>query len=81
MHWYHMSEENKEIIPFDPDRHDQDTKKSYYHTFDDKTVEKMKGYYKVRKDEHDVLLKYLKDNKVPDTTPDDTWDLYFLFFF
>jgi hypothetical protein len=67
-----MSEENKEIITFDADSHDQDKKKSYYHAFDDKTVEKMKGYYKVRKNDHEVLLKYLMDNKVHDATPNDT---------
>jgi hypothetical protein len=65
-------EENKDIITFDPDSHDQDTKKSYYHTFDDDTVTKMKSYYKVKKGDNHILLKYLKDNKVPSTTPNDT---------
>jgi hypothetical protein len=56
---------------FNPDSHDEETKKSYYHTFDDETVEKMKGYFKVNKHDGDALLKYLKDNKVPGTTPND----------
>jgi hypothetical protein len=56
---------------FNSDNHDEETKKSYYHTFDDETVEKMKGYFKVKKRDNDTLMKYLKDNKVPGTTPDD----------
>jgi hypothetical protein len=55
---------------FDADIHDQEIKKSYYHTFDDDSVDKMKKYFKVEED-HDVLLKYLKDRKVPKTTPND----------
>jgi hypothetical protein len=53
---------------FDADMHDQKTKKSYYHTFDDDSVDRMKKYFKVENN-HDVLLKYLKDRKVPKTTP------------
>ena len=54
---------------FDADNHDQETKKSYYHTFDDKSIHKMKKYFKVE-DDHDTLLRYLKNRKVPKTTPD-----------
>ena len=62
----------EKIGTFDADTHDQETKKSYYQTFDDKTVNKLKNYYKVDDNNHDTLLRYLKDNKVPPTTPDHT---------
>jgi aromatic ring-opening dioxygenase catalytic subunit (LigB family) len=55
---------------FDADTHDQETKKSYYHSFDDEVIEKMKRYFKVEDDDHGELLKYLKKRKVPPTTPD-----------
>jgi hypothetical protein len=54
---------------FDADSHEQETKKSYYHTFDDEVMEKMKKYFKVE-EHHGELLKYLKKRKVPPTTPD-----------
>jgi aromatic ring-opening dioxygenase catalytic subunit (LigB family) len=54
---------------FEADRHDQETKKSYYHAFDDEMIEKMKKYFKVE-DDHGELLRYLKKSKVPPTTPD-----------
>jgi hypothetical protein len=55
---------------FDADNHDEQTKKSYYHTFDDVSIDKMKKYFKVD-EQQDVLLRYLKDRKVPRTTPND----------
>lgn len=55
---------------FDADSHDQETKKSYYHAFDDDSVDKMKKYFKVEED-HDEFLRYLKHRKVPTTTPND----------
>ena len=55
---------------YDADSHDQETKKSYYHTFDDESVDKMKKYFKVE-EEHDAFLRYLKNRKVPNTTPND----------
>lgn len=55
---------------FDADSHDQETKKSYYHAFDDDSVDKMKKYFKVEED-HDEFLRYLKQRKVPGTTPND----------
>jgi hypothetical protein len=54
---------------FNADSHDEETKKSYYHLFDDESVNAMKKYYKVE-DDHDALLRYLKHQKVPKTTPD-----------
>ena len=54
---------------FDADTHDEDTKKSYYHTFDDEDIEKMKKYFKVEEN-HGELLRYLKTKKVPTSTPD-----------
>lgn len=60
---------NNEI--FDADAHDQDTKKEYYHLFDDATVKKMKHYFKVDKDDQAIFLKYLKSRRVPATTPND----------
>ena len=58
-----------EPIAFDADAHHQETRKSYYHTFDDEEIMKMKKYFKVE-DDHGELLKYLKKRKVPPTTPD-----------
>lgn len=55
---------------FDADNHDQETKKSYYHAFDDDSVDKMKRYFKVEED-HDLFMRYLKNRKVPKTTPND----------
>ena len=55
---------------FDADAHDQETKKAYYHIFDDDSVYKLKKYFKVE-DDHDVFLRYLKSRKVPTTTPND----------
>jgi hypothetical protein len=54
---------------FDADNHDQETKKSYYHVLDDESVGAMKKYFKVE-DDHDSLLRYLKNREVPKTTPD-----------
>lgn len=59
---------NHEI--FDADQHNQEIRKSYYHSFDDESVDKMKRYFKVE-DDHDVFLRYLKNRKVPKTTPND----------
>lgn len=36
-----------------------------YHVYDDDTVEALKQYFKVKDEEHDTLLRYLKDNKSP----------------
>lgn len=55
---------------FDADAHDQETKKAYYHIVDDELVHKLKKYFRVE-DDHDVLLKYLKNRKDPKTTPKD----------
>ena len=55
---------------FDADTHDQETKKAYYHIVDDELVHKLKKYFKVE-DDHDALLRYLKNRKVPQTTPND----------
>jgi hypothetical protein len=60
---------NDEI--FDADAHEQEVKKSYYHTFDDEDVRKLKHYYNVPFEEHNILLRYLKDHRVPTTTPND----------
>jgi hypothetical protein len=54
---------------FDADTHDQETKKSYYHLFDDEAIHKMSRYFKVE-EHHEELLRYLKNRKVPTTTPD-----------
>ena len=56
---------------FDAEAHDQETKKSYYHVFDDVTVEKMKHYFNVNPDDQEALLRYLKSNRVPATSPND----------
>jgi hypothetical protein len=55
---------------FDADRHDQEIKKSYYHKFDDESVDKMKKYFKVE-DDYEAFLRYLKNSKIPATTPND----------
>jgi hypothetical protein len=55
---------------FDAGAHDQEIRKSYYHKFDDDTIANMKKYFNVEKD-HDVFLSYLKNRKVPGTTPND----------
>jgi hypothetical protein len=55
---------------FDADNHDQEIKKLYYHAFDDDSVDKMKKYFKVE-DDHAVFLRYLKEMRVPKTTPND----------
>jgi hypothetical protein len=55
---------------FDADAHDQETRKSYYHKFDDDTIDNMKKYFNVKED-HDTFLRYLKNRKVPGTTPND----------
>jgi len=56
---------------FDADTHNQETKKEYYHMFDDATVKKMKHYFKVDKVDQAIFLKYLKSRRVPATTPND----------
>lgn len=56
---------------YDADAHDQETKKSYYHAFDDVTVEKMKHYFNVNPADQEALLRYLKSNSVPATSPND----------
>ena len=53
---------------FDADTHDQETKKSYYHLFDDDMVRRLKEYFKV--EEEHTILRYLKANKIAPTTPD-----------
>jgi len=60
------------IDSFDADTHDQEIKKAYYHNFDDKSIEKMLRYFRVEEDQ-DAFLVYLKNRKVPKTTPDDVW--------
>jgi hypothetical protein len=55
---------------FDADAHDQETKKAYYHKFDDDAIDGMKKYFKVE-DSQDVFLRYLKNRRVPGTTPND----------
>ncbi len=60
---------NNEI--FDTDAHEQEVKKSYYHAFDDQDVNNLKHYYKVPFAEQDVLLRYLREHRVPTTTPND----------
>ena len=55
---------------FDADTHDERTKKAYYHTFDDDSVEKLMKYFKVD-EQQEVLFRYLKNRKVPRTTPND----------
>jgi hypothetical protein len=59
----------KEI--FDADAHDQEVKKEYYHLFDDETVEKMKNYFKLEQENHDLFLRYLKHRRIPLTTSND----------
>lgn len=56
---------------FDSDKHDQEIKKSYYHIFDDATIEKMRQYFNVQQDDQEAFLKYLKNRKVPTTNPND----------
>ncbi len=56
---------------FDSDKHDQEIKKSYYHIFDDATIEKMRHYFNVQQDDQEAFLRYLKDRKVPTTNPND----------
>lgn len=60
---------DKEI--FDADAHDQDIKKDYYHLFDDSTLVKLRNYFKLEEENHDLFLRYLKVRRVPDTTPND----------
>ena len=73
MHIFVMTDEptfsDNEI--FDADNHDQETKKSYSHTFDDDSVHNMRQYFKVEDEHHDTFLRYLKNRKVPGTTPND----------
>lgn len=52
---------------FDADTHGEETKKSYYHLFDDDMIRRMKEYFKV---EEEHVMRYLKANKVAPTTPD-----------
>jgi hypothetical protein len=59
----------KEI--FGPDVHPQSTKKRYYHMFDDTTLEMMKYYFKIDEENQDAFLRYLKNRRVPPTTPND----------
>jgi hypothetical protein len=67
-----MTSESTESLPetFDPDTHDQDIKKSYYHIFDDESIQRMKKYFKVENDAS-ALVKYLKARKVPGTALND----------
>ena len=53
---------------FDADAHDQETKKAYYHLFDDNDVKRMKEYFKVEEDYS--ILRYIKAHRVAPTTPD-----------
>jgi hypothetical protein len=55
---------------FDADAHDQETKKAYYHKFDDDAIDGMKKHFKVEEN-HDTFLRYLKNRRVPGTTPND----------
>jgi hypothetical protein len=66
-----MTAETSAGKAFDSDEHDQETKKSYYHVFDDTTVEKMRHYFNVQHEDQEAFLRYLKDRKVPTTTPND----------
>lgn len=65
-----MTTESTGSETFDADTHDQETKKAYYHAFDDESVDRMKKYFKVE-EEHDTFLRYLKNTRVPGTTPND----------
>jgi hypothetical protein len=49
---------------FDSHSHDQ-VKKSYYHIFDDNSVELMKKYFKIEDQNNEVFLRYLKDRRIP----------------
>lgn len=53
---------------------DADTKKQYYHLFDDVDMQKMKHYFKLEEesDHHDVLLRYLKQRRVRTDIPLDS---------
>ena len=68
---FNMTNESTGSTPetFDADTHDQETKKSYYHPLDDKAIHNMKKYFRMEED-HVALLRYLKNLKVPPTTPD-----------
>ena len=55
---------------FDTDIHEQQLKKSYYDAFDDDSIDQMKKYFKVE-DDHAALIRYLKDRRIPSTTPND----------
>jgi hypothetical protein len=67
-----MTKESTGSKTYDAEKHDQETKKQYYHFFDDETIGKMAQYFKVEQEpEHyDALLRYLKRRRVPDTNPD-----------
>ena len=54
---------------FDADSHDKETKKAYYHNFDDESIEKMIRYFRVD-EQQDAFLRYLQNRKIPRTTPD-----------
>lgn len=41
----------------------QEINRKHHHTYDDKTIESMKQYFKVE-DDSDALLKYIKGNRV-----------------
>ena len=67
-----MTSESTGSEIFDADAHDQETKKQYYDIIDDETVESMARYFRVEQQsrDHDVFLRYLKQHRVPPTTPD-----------
>jgi hypothetical protein len=67
-----MTSESTGSETFNADNHDQETKKEYYQFLDDEAVAKMAQYFRIEQQsqDHDVFLKYLKQNKVPSTTPD-----------
>jgi hypothetical protein len=46
----------------------QEINRKHHHTYDDKTIENMKQYFKVEHDS-DALLKYIKGNRINHDVP------------
>ncbi|MDQ4014409.1 MAG: hypothetical protein M3136_01440 [Thermoproteota archaeon] len=46
----------------------QEINRKHHHTYDDKTIESMKQYFKVEHDS-DALLKYIKGNRINHDVP------------
>ena len=46
----------------------QEINRKHHHTYDDKTIESMKKYFKVDHDS-DALLKYIKGNRINHDVP------------